>query len=228
MRYVTDKKDQAYQYWLNGMKYAEIANKCDISISAVKMWAVREWKNKNDSEVTKVTNEKVTAVTKLRLRKKGAAERNANAVKHGAYCGFFADTLTDEEREIMNGKSRDPEQECVRELNMLTIREKRILQRIKELYDNDEALVTERTRSRKLNIDSRVPSIAQTQTEAVVEKVAKSEMLNKLEQEMTRIQSQKIKYILGLVGLRKEQKAINDDITEQIRKELETYLDSLG
>ena len=120
---MTDKREQAYQDYISGMKYADIAKKYEVTESAVKQWVRRDWKNKNLTLDKKVTTEKVTAPPQ---RKRGGA----NNIKHGAYCGFFSDILTDEERAVMDEQEPNIEQKYIEEINILTIREKRLLKQI--------------------------------------------------------------------------------------------------
>ena len=129
---MSDKKAQAYQDYLDGMKYADIAKKYEVDIakkyevseSAVKQWARREWKNKDVTLNGKVTNEKVTKVTQSPRTRGGA-----NNIKHGAYRGVYDHILNDKERDIMaNGKIPNAEQELVAKLNILIVREIRLFE----------------------------------------------------------------------------------------------------
>lgn len=55
-----EKWEQAYDDYLSGMKYKEIANKYGVSISAVKSWKSRYWKDKKlQPKKTKVATKKV-------------------------------------------------------------------------------------------------------------------------------------------------------------------------
>ena len=42
----TEIREQAKKDFLNGLKYKEIAQKYNVSLSTVKSWATRHWKNK--------------------------------------------------------------------------------------------------------------------------------------------------------------------------------------
>lgn len=91
-----DVKDQAFEDWKNGMKYKEIADKYEVSLSAVKSWATRYWKHKKVATITeKVATqiEKVATKEPKKLqpekgksqksqpskKKKGAPKGNKNA-----------------------------------------------------------------------------------------------------------------------------------------------------
>lgn len=48
-----DTRDLAYQDYLEGMKYKDIAKKYGVSLSAVKSWAARYWKKGSCNSATK-------------------------------------------------------------------------------------------------------------------------------------------------------------------------------
>ncbi|WP_455577329.1 phage terminase small subunit [Anaerosinus sp.] len=82
-----DKVEDAKKDYMSGMKYKDIAEKHGVSLSAVKSWASRYWKNKKvATEEDKSCNQnKKVATEKLQTPKKhGAQPGNKNAVGHGA------------------------------------------------------------------------------------------------------------------------------------------------
>lgn len=81
------KYELAKEDYEKGLKYREIADKYDVSISTVKSWKSRYW-----------SQEKVATKDATIPNNKGAPDRNKNAVKHG----LFANWLPSETLEIMN------------------------------------------------------------------------------------------------------------------------------
>ncbi|MBK4752688.1 hypothetical protein CU013_2017 [Enterococcus faecium] len=81
------KYEQAFDDYKKGLKYREIAEKYDVSISTVKSWKSRYW-----------SKEKVATKDATIPNNKGAPEDNKNAVTHG----LFANWLPSETLEIMN------------------------------------------------------------------------------------------------------------------------------
>ena len=57
-----DKKQLVFEDWKNGLKYQEIADKYRVSLSTVKSWAVRYWKQNEGKKVATET-EKVATTT---------------------------------------------------------------------------------------------------------------------------------------------------------------------
>ena len=214
---MTDIQKQAYEDYVKGMKYAGIAAKYDVTIDTVKSWYKRHWKAKkcaplNDKKCARKNRKSVQPKNKPKGAPKnnqnavgnsgGAPEGNQNNLRHGAYCKVFDDVLDDDEKILFEDMEDDPEKTYIKELKLYTIRERRILQRIKKLCDGDENLVMERTRSRKLEIKSKNPMLEQSRTEAIADKVSKSEPLNKLEEALTKVQAGIIKCAAELAKLR--------------------------
>lgn len=75
-------QEEAYRDYLGGMKYKDIADKHGVTLSAVKSWATRYWKNKKvATKIRKVA----TKGAKLQPRSRGGQIGNVNAV--GKACG---------------------------------------------------------------------------------------------------------------------------------------------
>lgn len=79
-------KELAYQDYVNGMKYKEIADKYGVSLSTIKSWATRFWKQKklqpSDKKVATKNDEKLQ---RLQPKKKsGGQPNNKNAIGSGA------------------------------------------------------------------------------------------------------------------------------------------------
>lgn len=141
-------RDKAYEYYQAGMKYKEIAEKCGVSLSAVKSWAVRYWKKNSCNQ----TDEK------LQPKKKRAAVRgaprgnqyaagnrggsappgNKNAVTTGEFETLLFDCLDDEERKMVQLVPEDKAELLLQEIQLLTIRERRMLQRIDAVKNSSE------------------------------------------------------------------------------------------
>lgn len=93
---MNEKAELAYEDYLQGLKYKEIAEKHDVSISTVKSWASRYWKKKGCNHKEKVATKK----------KKGAPIGNKNATgppgnKNAEKFGFFSKHLPKETLDLM-------------------------------------------------------------------------------------------------------------------------------
>lgn len=103
----TQKYELAFADYRQGMKYKDIADKYEVSLSAVKSWATRYWKKDNCNQENKKLQPK-----KKKVATRGGQPGNKNAVGHGGTgppgnknaekYGFFSKYLPDETREIFN------------------------------------------------------------------------------------------------------------------------------
>jgi uncharacterized protein YjcR len=97
---MADQKDLAYQDYLAGMKYKDIAEKYGVTLNTVKSWKTR-YKWSRDGVHTKSKG--------VRTKKKGGQPGNQNAKGHGApkynqnakKHGFFSKYIPKETLEIM-------------------------------------------------------------------------------------------------------------------------------
>ena len=139
----------AYADYKRGMKYKEIAEKYGVTLSAVKSWASRYWKKKDGCNQKKgkvATNKKRVATrggqpgNKNAVGNKGGAapEQNKNAVKTGEFETLFFDTLDQDEMQLIDMIQPDKEQLLLQEIQLLTIRERRMLKRIDSLRQSAE------------------------------------------------------------------------------------------
>lgn len=166
----------------------------------------------------------------------GAPKGNQNGLIHGGYSKIFFDTLDDTEKELIDALPQDEEQLLIEEIQLLTARERRIMRRInyyseKSVYtesairseerrtfddENEEREYEKRIRE-KVAAGERLPGKAyrlQTVSEASYSIVLK------LEEALTRCQSQKQRAIDSLFKVRAAKKSDNADIEDMylIRK----------
>ena len=142
-------RDQAYADYRQGMKYKEIAEKYGVSLSAVKSWAARYWKTKkgcNQSDKKLQSKKKKScnqAAHRLAIKnaignKGGAAPiGNKNAVTTGEFETLLFDCLEPEEKQLAAAVPNDKEQLLFQEIQLLTVRERRMLKRIENLRQAD-------------------------------------------------------------------------------------------
>ncbi len=142
-------RKKAFEDYRKGMKYKEIAEKYGVSLSAVKSWAIRYWKKEGCNP-----NEKKLQPKKKKAAAKGAqpGNRNAaghggtgppgnkNAVKTGEFEALFFDALEPEEKRLIGSMPTDKEQLLIQEIQLLTVRERRMLKRIEEIRTSAECV----------------------------------------------------------------------------------------
>lgn len=133
-----DKRiEQAKEMYLRGQKLVEIASQLNLPEGTVRRWkCTHKW----DSERSDKKSERSE-------RKKGGQPGNKNAtgppgnknaVKTGEFETLFFDTLNPEEKKLMESVHPDKEQLLLQEIQLLTVREHRMLKRIEALRNLEE------------------------------------------------------------------------------------------
>lgn len=127
-----EKREQAYQYFLQGISYKEIAEKCDIPFNQVKYWVYKYWKN-NNNEVQKrgAPEGNKNAVA----NKGGAPKGNKNNYKHGIYEKLLFEFLSEDEKKLFLQQDIDEEKECKMMIRFCDLQIFKFMRKIKELEE---------------------------------------------------------------------------------------------
>ena len=121
-----------------GMKYKDIAEKYGVTINTVKSWKTRyKWTKDNQKGVhtksKKVCTQKGGQPGNQNAAGHGAPKENKNAVKTGEFETLFFDALQEDEKKLINMVQLDKEQLLLQEIQLLTVRERRMLKRIDDI-----------------------------------------------------------------------------------------------
>lgn len=133
-----DKREQARKMYEDGLQYKIISETLAIPINTIKSWRKRyKWIR---GGATQPSNRGAPKGNKNAVGASGnkhasAPKKNKNAVKTGEYETIFADTLTSEEKAIYSSMDDDPSFILVDEIRILKIRQRRMMQRIKDAED---------------------------------------------------------------------------------------------
>lgn len=141
-----DAKNLAFQDYMDGMKYKDIAEKYGVSINTVKSWQKRNGWNRKEGAPSKKGAHKKKGVGAPKGNKNaagnkgggaplgnknaeghGAPEGNINALKHGAYQSIYADFLYGEEKAIYDQMPGEADLES--EIKLLRLKLARLLNR---------------------------------------------------------------------------------------------------
>ena len=223
----------------------------------------RKWKSADAWEKVTLPNGKGNVTNRVPKRKRGAPAKNSNAVgnsggapvgnvnalKHGGYSPVYWDTLTEEEKALLENAEPDSETLLREEIELLSIRERRIMNRIREYAEakggqllesvirneekrefdspEDKALFESMQRA-KIESGNLLPGRkynVSTRTEAA------HNVIHRLEEALTRIQAQKQRCIRALTELR-QNVTEGGEIDEKVRQEVEAAIrnarDSVG
>ncbi len=167
----TKKTENIKTDYLNGMTYKEIFKKYNITLSDLK-------KIINKNKLTRSKSELLKGNQNAKNNKggTGAPTNNKNAVTTGEYERLFDDVLTEEEKALFKDyKISDMDnllmQEYISEYKLLTIRELRMMKRIKKLERADKDMTIGHIR--KKNSDGATETV--TEAEATVDKIQRIE-----------------------------------------------------
>lgn len=217
---------QVLEDYQNGEKPKVLAEKTGISINTIKSWIKRDkarrgsaGKDAPQSKKGASSNKKKGAPVgnkNAKGNRGGAAPlRNHNAEKHGAYSKVYWDTLDDEEFTLIDSMDDDAEWHLITQLQMFSVRERRLMQRIRQYKEVDEknhGLAVKSVSKKKVIedvVDAEGESIGDgklkrssettvTNTDAVINSIMA------LESELTKVQRAKTKAIESLSKIRLE------------------------
>jgi uncharacterized protein YjcR len=211
-----------------GVKPKELSEKYGVSINTVKSWISR-YKRKNahaepgakDAPAPRKPGAPV-GNTNAVGNNGGAPIGNTNAFKHGGYSKIFWDTLDEGEKQMLEELDFDGEQLLLDEISLLSVRERRIMASIakhkaakggqvvsgivrkedkREFSNDDERALYEEQINAKIDAGERLPGRTYrltTTTEATYD------IIQRLEEALTRCQAQKQRCIDSLNKLRME------------------------
>lgn len=197
--------------YMAGKTYNEIAKKHDVTYNEV-LYLVKKKKWQRESNLSKVKKGNKNAVGNK--GGPGAGERNQNAVTTGEYQTIYDDLLTEEEKQVLQKFNLDDKKEHIlSELKILTIRERRMLAKIKQLQEGKELNITKMTKVNSDGIAFKNNGVATT-TEAE----SKTNIIQKHEEALTRIQEAKRRYIDSYHKIENDNRKLELDL---IRLEME-------
>lgn len=228
---------EAEKLYQDGMKLVDIAKKIGVPDSTVRRWKSTQKWDENKSEQSKKKETERSDKKKPNARKsKGAPrgnknaaghapstpKRNKNAETHGAYSKIYWDTLDDEELGMIESMGDSEEEHLLMQLQMFSIRERRLMQRIKHYWEleteNHGLSVKAASKTRKVEDVTdfggesvgdgkykKVTETSVTHTEAVMNSIMA------LEAELTKVQRAKTKAIEALSRIQMENAKIEKE-----------------
>lgn len=142
----SEKVIEAEKLFNDGMAMVEIAKRLGVSDGTVRSWKNRygwgDKSKKNERNVAKKDSEKSATLQK---KKRGGQPGNRNSkgvskgkgnpspkkpIKHGVYVPVFMDALDEDEQGLIYTVPEDTEQQLMEQIQLFSIRERRILQAI--------------------------------------------------------------------------------------------------
>lgn len=190
--------------YMSGLKYKEIQEKYNITNSQL-IYLIQKNKWKRKSNRSKVLKNNKRA--KGNKGGPGAEKGNKRALTTGEYETILYDIMTDSEKILYDSLELQNKRECIeQEYKMLTIREYRILKRIKTIQDKEKDMNIERIVKRQYSSDT------SEETETVTEAINVITPLQKLEDSLTKVQEAKRKCIDSLHKMETDDRKLELDL----------------
>lgn len=129
-----DKRiEQAKGMYLKGMKLVEIASQLNLPEGTVRRWkSTHRWDNERSDKKSERSDKKKRGGQPGNQNATGPPG-NKNAVKTGEFETLFFDCLEPDEQKLIQTVRPDKEQLLLQEIQLLTVRERRMLKRIESL-----------------------------------------------------------------------------------------------
>lgn len=232
--------EQMYLESKGTMKMVDIAAQLHLPDNKIRKWkSMDEWEAKlHPQSAQKVKKKQMERSTKKKGSvppKKGAPFGNKNAVgnrgnpnpntrKHGGYSAVYWDTLDEEERELIDDMPQDEEAMLIEQIQLFSVRERRIMQAINKYRQSKEPVVVYgvvRTESKRTFKDKEEEERYNEIKEDLVRKGErmpgnsydlqtttdnKDNIIARLESELSNVQAKKTKAIEALAKLHMEQR----------------------
>lgn len=132
-----ENRKKAMQLFLDSdglMNNKEIATALNVDSAKISKWkCIDKWKEALENK----TRKKGAPRGNKNAKGHGAPRRNKNAEKHGAYSTIYFDELTEDEKALIESITLNSEDNMLRELQVLIVKEKDLQKRI-EAYNNDD------------------------------------------------------------------------------------------
>lgn len=172
--------------YLQGMKYNDIIDKYNITLPELRSIIRTNKLTRSRSKIKKGNTNSIG-------NKGGhAPEGNKNSVVTGEYENIYKDVLESEELELYKKiKTDDREQLLIEEYKILTIREQRMLKRIQELKQRGKDMTINFIRNKK----------SKSEVETVTDAEPTLNMIQRIEDGLTRVQEAKRKVLESLAKL---------------------------
>ena len=188
--------DKFKKDYLAGMTYKELMDKYNISNSSLRSLIQKEKLTRNKSEIN-MGNQNAVG------NNGGAPEENKNAVITGEYEQIYAGVLDEDEIQIYNNLDlSNREDALINEYKILCIREKRMLQRIKDIKERGKDMIINSMRSES----------EKGKTKTITNAESTINLIQRIEEGLTRVQEAKRKCIESLERLNAKEEPLNVNV----------------
>lgn len=204
-------KKKIEKEYRKGAKPKELSEKYGVKINTLKSWIKRYGWNRQEGAPEKeegAPRKKKGAPREEKTeRRRGGQPENTNALRHGGYAAIYYDSLSDQEKELIDCVPLDEVTQLQEQLKILTVRERRFLNAIQRCeqhaVENGGMAVLQAMSSETKNGKGKtMAKFAQVTRENALEQIIR------LEEALTKVQKAKTKCIDSLTRYNIEWKKI--------------------
>lgn len=187
-----------------GFTYNQLAKKYKITYNQVTYLVKKEnWKRESNLSITHIGNTNAVGNS----GGPGAEKGNKRALTTGEYETILYEIMSESEKALYDNIEIQNKKDClIEEYKMLTIREYRILKRIKTIQDKEKDMNIERIVKRQYSSNN------SNETETVTEAINIITPLQKLEDALTRVQDAKRKCLESLHKMENDDRKLELDL----------------
>lgn len=194
---------EARKLFDSGMKLIEISEKLGVPEGTVRSWKNRyKWNNATlQKEKRNVARKKGGQPGNKNAKGHGGTgpPGNKNAVKTGEFEALFFDTLDSDEQKLIRTVQSDKEQLLLQEIQLLTVRERRMLKQIDRLRQLEEQKTTTDSEEEHIPMGMSVTEFSSGIEKGKLTELRKYEgilgQIQSIEDALTRVQARKQKAI---------------------------------
>ena len=223
-----ERQEQAKELFLQGMKLIDISKALEVPVGTIRSWKNRyNWDEKSNATLHK----RKRNVAKAKGGQPGnqnaignhggaAPEGNKNAVTTGEFETLLFDCLDPEEKQLAAAVPNDKEQLLFQEIQLLTVRERRMLKRIENLRQADFTTVSRKSGIEKgkmtdLSEDratlGQIQNIEDALTRVQARKQAAIDSLHRFGVDDARLQIELMKLDMAALKLGGQETEVEDD-----------------
>lgn len=198
------RAEQAKELYLAGKKLVEIAKYLDLPEGTVRRWkCTYKW----GGEKSERSDRKSERSKRIEKRKRGAQPGNRNssggppgnkkAVTTGEFETLLFDCLDDEEKRLVASVPADKQRLLLQEIQLLTVRERRMLKRIEAIKESVESLASGEPADGMTLVSRRYGTEKDKETD-LKEYRGKLGQIQAIEEALTRVQARKQRAVESL------------------------------
>jgi uncharacterized protein YjcR len=184
--------EKAKTMYLEGMKLVEIASQLNLPEGTVRRWkSTHKWENERSDKKSERSEKRKRGAQPGNKNSSGGPPGNKKAVTTGEFETLLFDCLEPEERRLAQAVPKDKETLLMQEIQLLTVRERRMLKRIdllRQSPDDSEEVSGDET---GMTVVSHKMGIEKDKDTDLREYQGKLGQIQHIEEALTRVQARK-------------------------------------